>query len=267
MITKIDHVGVAVRSLETRLPFWGEALGMSVSGIETVESERVKVAMLPAGSSHVELLEPTADDSPVARFLKKRGEGIHHLTLAVEDLDLALERLVEREVPILGGVRPGANGTRVAFLHPRASGGVLIELVERVAPAVGRGEIEPNASVLLYLREPQEKLWGVLRRLDASGVVLEGIDLSSFDDWVAQIERGEENIVGASVLFFPLVRQEILNSLTSEECGGDLLTVEGAKDASTAIQGIARRLQLPRRLLAQALRLITTQKQFLDGRE
>jgi methylmalonyl-CoA epimerase len=209
MIRRIDHIGIAVDSLEKRLPFWAEALGLRVTGIETVDSEQVKVAFLPAGTSRLELLEPTSDLSPVARFIDKRGEGIHHLTFDVGDLDAALERLAGHGVSVLGnGARAGAGGTRVAFIHPKAAGGVLVELVER--PAVKRPEpqIRPGCPVLLYLREPQEKLWGVLDRLDAAGVVLEGIDLASFDDWVAQIERGEESVVGPSQLFVPMMRVE-----------------------------------------------------------
>jgi len=209
MITRIDHIGIAVKSLEERLPFWAEALGLEVVAMETVASEKVKVALMPAGSSRIELLEPTADDSAVARFIHKRGEGIHHLTLEVRDLDAALQRVRERGASVLGEApRQGAEGRRVAFLHPESAGGVLIELVEAERQAPLEPEIRPGAAVLLYLRDPQEKLWGVLQRLDAAGVLLEGIDLASFDDWVAQIERGEESVVGPSLLFVPIMRVE-----------------------------------------------------------
>ena len=93
MITKIDHVGIAVRGLESRLPFWADALGLDVGGIETVDSEQVKVAFLPVGEGRIELLEPTDDASAIGRHLSKRGEGIHHLTLEVDDLPELLERL------------------------------------------------------------------------------------------------------------------------------------------------------------------------------
>jgi methylmalonyl-CoA/ethylmalonyl-CoA epimerase len=218
MIHSLDHVGIAVRTLEGSLPFWAEALGLEVTGIETVDTEKVKVAVLAVGSTRVELLEPTAEDSAVAKFLAKRGEGMHHLTLGVDDLDAALARLRARGVPILGGgPRPGASGSRVAFLHPEAAGRVLVELVERVRPP--REELGPGSAVLLYLRDPQEKLWGVLRRLDGTGVVLEGIDLGSFDDWVAQIERGEESVIGPSVLFVPMAR---LEKMLLDRASGDL---------------------------------------------
>jgi methylmalonyl-CoA epimerase len=209
MIRRVDHVGIAVRSLEQGLRFWSDALGMKVSGTEVVESEGVRVAFLPAGDSRLEILEPTRPDSPIARFLDKRGEGIHHLTLEVEDVQATLDRLRARAVPLLDETpRQGAGGSRVAFLHPRASGGVLVELVERTSAS--GGGIEPGQPVLVYLRDPSEKLWGILRRLDAHGLMLEGIDLSSFDDWVAQLQRGEEAAVGPSLLFLPMMRIEKL---------------------------------------------------------
>jgi methylmalonyl-CoA/ethylmalonyl-CoA epimerase len=210
MITRIDHIGVAVGKLAQRLPFWSEVLGLGVDGVETVDSEKVKVAFLPVGRSRIELLEPTEEQSGVAKHIAKRGEGLHHLTFEVLDLDEMLERMRRHGVQIIGdGARDGAGGHRVAFVHPRSTGGVLVELVEcRVDSAAAWEEelITPGASVLLYLRDPQEKIWGVLRRLDASGVVAEGIDLASFDDWMAQIERGEESVVGPSVLYFPIAR-------------------------------------------------------------
>ncbi len=220
MITRIDHIGIAVKALEKRLPFWSEALGMDVRNIETVEEEKVKVAFLPAGDADIELLEATASDSPIAKFVEKRGEGIHHLTLAVRDLPGLLERLAAAGVPILGdGIRAGAGGREVAFLHPKASGGVLVELVSdltRPAPTV---ELTPGAAILVNIREPQEKLWGVLRRLDATGVQLEGIELGSFDDWVAQIEVGDPSVVGPSLIFIPMTRVE---RILLDRSSGDL---------------------------------------------
>lgn len=200
MILKVDHIAVAVKSLEERLRFWSEALEIEPAGLETVESEGVKVAFLRAGQTRIELLEPLAAKTPVGKFLAKHGEGLHHITFEVESLDAFLERLRERGVKILDdGPRAGAEGRRVAFLHPRSAGGVLVELCESAGPSREASDIAPGQAVLVYLREPQEKLWGILRRLDGAGVVLEGIDLTSFDDWVAQIERGEERgrFVGA----------------------------------------------------------------------
>lgn len=212
MILKVDHVGIAVSSLDFGLSFWHDALGLPLGGTETVATEGVKVAFLPAGESRVELLESCRPDSPIAKFIAKRGEGIHHITFQVEAIQPVLDRLRARGVPLLDDApRPGAHGTKVAFLHPRAAGGVLVELVEKgVAPAGRRGTgIDAGDAVLVYLREPQEKLWGVLRDRDASGLTLEGMDLASFDAWTTQVERGEEGIT-PSTLFLPMARVERL---------------------------------------------------------
>jgi methylmalonyl-CoA/ethylmalonyl-CoA epimerase len=211
MIKKIDHVGIAVSSLNRRLPIWAEALGLSISGMETVDDEHVKVAFMPLGESTIELLEATGDSSAVAKFIRKRGEGMHHLALEAEHLETVLEVLRSRGVKILGGgQRDGAGGSKVAFLHPEDTGGVLIELVEskpakHVEPLP---EIQAGSAVLVYLQDPQEKLWGLLRRLDSAGAMLQGIDLSSFDDWISQIDHQEESVVGPSLLFVPMRRIE-----------------------------------------------------------
>lgn len=210
MILKVDHVGIAVSSLAERLPFWRDLLGLPVSGTETVPTEGVRVAFLPAGASRVELLEAARSDSPIAKFVGSRGEGIHHITLEVEAIQPVLDRIRAAGAPMLDDApRPGASGTKVAFLHPRASGGVLVELVERRAGSRARAGLNAGDPVLAYLRDPQEKMWGILRERDASGVTLEGMDLASFDAWTAQVERGEEGIV-PSVLFFPMARVERL---------------------------------------------------------
>jgi len=130
-IGPIDHLGFAVRSLADSLEFYREALGVTPSEPEEVPAEGVRVVFLPLGETRIELLEPLGDDSPIARFLARRGEGIHHVCLRVASLEASLER-VERE----GGevipprVRIGAGGRRIAFLHPRSTGGVLLELKE-----------------------------------------------------------------------------------------------------------------------------------------
>jgi methylmalonyl-CoA/ethylmalonyl-CoA epimerase len=207
MIRKVDHLGIAVRSIDESLAFWSGALGLELGGRETVATEAVDVAFLPVGETRIELLESRDGLSAVGRFLEKRGPGIHHVTLQVDDVQAALDRVAARGLALLDTApRAGAEGSRVAFLHPRATGGVLVELVERRRTAAA--SIAPGETVLAYLREPQEKLWGVLRSLDAAGLVLEGIDLGSFDDWVAQIERGEDSAFGPSVLFLPTPRIE-----------------------------------------------------------
>lgn len=207
-MARIDHVGIAVRSLAQRLRFWTEGLGLPMGGTEDVEGEGVRVAFLAAGEARVELLEALGDDSPVARFVEKRGEGIHHLTLEVEDLAGTLERLRGLGVKVLGeGIRSGAGGRGVAFLHPASCGGVLVELAEAAARP---DRLEPGKPVVVYLRDPSEKLWGVLRRLDPSGIVVEAIDLSSFDEWVRQVEHDATDAVGPSVLFYPMLRVERL---------------------------------------------------------
>ena len=209
MILKVDHVGIAVTSLEDRLGFWHDALGMGLAGTETLATEGVTVAFLAAGDSRIELLEPSRSDSPIAKFLDTRGEGIHHITLQVEAIQPVLDRLRARGVPLLDDTpRPGAGGTKVAFLHPRAAGGVLVELVEKPARAgTGPAGIGAGDAVLVYLRDPHEKMWGVLRERDASGLTVQGLDLASFDAWTAQVERGETGIT-PSVLFLPMARVE-----------------------------------------------------------
>lgn len=211
MILKVDHVGIAVKSLEDRVGFWQDGLGLELGGTESVPTEGVRVAFLPAGTSRIELLEATRPDSPIAKFIEKRGEGIHHITLEVERIQPVLDRLKAQGIPLLDDApRPGAAGTKVAFLHPRAAGGVLVELVEKLASA-GRGKAGLGAgdAVLAYLRDPHEKMWGVLRERDVSGVTLEGMDLASFDAWTSQVERGEEGIA-PSVFFLPMARVERL---------------------------------------------------------
>lgn len=212
MIRKLDHVGIAVDNLDEGIRFWRDGLGLKLGGTETVETEKVRVAFLPVGESRLELLEPTSDDSPIKGFIDRRGPGINHLTLAVEDIEKVLERLKQNGTIVLGKApRNGAGGTRVAFLHPKSCGGVLVELVERPEGQDRQAsDIRENSVVLAYLREPQEKLWGILRRLDAYGMVLEAIDLGSFDDWMAQVEKEEESVIGPSVLFVPMSRVEKL---------------------------------------------------------
>lgn len=134
MLKKIDHLGIAVRTLADALPLYRDRLGLAVGGVEEVPQEKVRVAFLPLGDTRLELLEPTDDSSAVARFIERRGEGLHHVCFEVDDLDALLSGAAGGALQLLPGYpRPGAAGSRVAFLHPRSAGGVLIELVERGA--------------------------------------------------------------------------------------------------------------------------------------
>jgi len=131
MLTKINHIGVAVKSLEDSLPFYRDNLGMSFAGIETVDEQKVRVAMLQIGESKIELLEPTSEDSPVAKFLEKNGIGIHHIAYEVEDIEAAIAMLTAEGVRMIDqSPRCGAHDTRIAFLHPKSSAGVLTELCQ-----------------------------------------------------------------------------------------------------------------------------------------
>jgi methylmalonyl-CoA/ethylmalonyl-CoA epimerase len=128
---KIDHLGIAVRSIADSLAFYRDALGMELAGSEVVEDQGVTVALLPVGESRIELLEPVSEDSPVGRFIAKRGEGLHHICYEVADLAAKLAELRARGLRVLDGYpRRGAEGKLVAFLHPSSANGVLVELVE-----------------------------------------------------------------------------------------------------------------------------------------
>lgn len=128
---KIDHLGIAVQSIEETLAFYRDALGLEVEGRETVEDQGVHVAMLPVGESRVELLEATGPDTPVGKFLAKRGPGLHHVCYHVPDIRAALDRMKANGVRLIDEEpRVGAGGHLVAFVHPSATGGVLVELAE-----------------------------------------------------------------------------------------------------------------------------------------
>ena len=126
----IDHLGIAVNSIDAALGFYREQLGLSVAHRETVEHERVRVAMLPAGESRLELLEATEPDSTIAKFIAKRGEGLHHVALRVPDFEAAVERLRAAGARLLGEPRQGAGGHTYVFIHPASTGGVLLELIK-----------------------------------------------------------------------------------------------------------------------------------------
>ncbi len=131
---KIEHIGIATPRLDDALKFWRDALGLEVTHTEVVEDQGVRVAMLPAGETRIELLEPTGESSPVAKFLEKRGAGIHHIAVRVPDIRAALARLKTEGARLIDEEpRTGAGGCLVAFVHPASSGGVLLELVEHTA--------------------------------------------------------------------------------------------------------------------------------------
>jgi methylmalonyl-CoA epimerase len=128
-VKKIDHIGIAVKDIQSVLGFYAEALGLENLGYEVVESQGVRVAFLPVGESRFELLEPLNAESPVAKFIDKRGEGIHHICLDVDDVSESLEDMKQRGLQLIDKApRPGAHHKMVAFVHPKASSGVLIEL-------------------------------------------------------------------------------------------------------------------------------------------
>jgi len=130
MSSQIDHLGIAVKSLAAAKGIY-ETLGLSVSPEETVEHERVRLVMVPVGESRLELLEPTSEDSAIAKFLAKRGEGLHHVCLRVPDLVAAVKGLKRDGVRLVSDeIKTGAGGHRYVFVHPSSAGGVLLELVE-----------------------------------------------------------------------------------------------------------------------------------------
>jgi methylmalonyl-CoA epimerase len=127
----LDHIGIAVANLDDALAFYRDALGLEVQVPEDVPSQRVRAHFMPAGGAAIELLEATAEDSPIARYVAKRGPGLHHITLRVDDIAAALAQLKSRGVRLIDEVpRPGAHGSLVAFIHPASAHGVLVELTQ-----------------------------------------------------------------------------------------------------------------------------------------
>lgn len=129
MINKIDHLGIAVKSLDVALPYYEKVLGMTCERIEEVESQKVKTAFFNVGGVHIELLEPTSEESPIAKFIAKKGPGIHHIAFATDDVQKSLDHAKENDVTLIND-KPfaGAGGKQVAFLHPKSTFGVLTEL-------------------------------------------------------------------------------------------------------------------------------------------
>ena len=128
----LDHVGIAVRDLAAALAFYRDALGLVVEASEDVASQRVRAHFVPVGEAQLELLEATASESAIGRYVEKRGPGLHHITLRVDDIGAALAQLKSRGVRLIDETpRPGAHGSRIAFIHPASTNGLLIELKER----------------------------------------------------------------------------------------------------------------------------------------
>jgi methylmalonyl-CoA/ethylmalonyl-CoA epimerase len=131
MKARLDHIGIAVANIDDALAFYRDALGLDVERPEDVESQRVRAHFIPAGEAAIELLEATAADSPIAKYLAKRGPGLHHITLRVDDIHAALAQLAARGVRLIDQApRTGAHGSLVAFIHPSSTHGVLVELTQ-----------------------------------------------------------------------------------------------------------------------------------------
>ncbi len=130
MVVNIDHIGIAVNSIDEAVKLYTEVLGLEVSGMETVEEQKVRTAIIPVGESKIELLESTSPEGTIAKFIEKRGEGMHHLALGVSNIEDALETLKEKGIPLIDEKpRKGVDNTRIAFLHPKGTK-ILLELVE-----------------------------------------------------------------------------------------------------------------------------------------
>lgn len=130
-VLKIDHIGIAVNSIETGKRFWKDILGLDFEGSETVEEQKVTTAFFPVGDSEVELLESIDPDGPIARYLEKKGEGIQHVAFCVDNVEASLKELKEKGIKLIDEKpRKGAGGAKIAFLHPKSTNGVLIELCE-----------------------------------------------------------------------------------------------------------------------------------------
>lgn len=132
MLKKIDHIGIAVKNLDEALKFYEEKLGLKATGTEVVEEQKVRIAFLPVGESKLELLESTDPEGPVAKFIESRGEGVQHIALRVDNVEEKLKELEEQGVRLIDKTpRYGAGGARIAFLHPKSTYGILLELCQR----------------------------------------------------------------------------------------------------------------------------------------
>lgn len=131
MIQKINHIGIAVQSLEEQIPFYRDVLGLKLAGIEEVADQKVRVAMFEVGEVHIELLEPLSTESPIARFIEKKGEGMHHIAYQSDDIKTELSEFQDKDIRLIDTEpRSGAHGSQIAFLHPKSSGKVLTEICQ-----------------------------------------------------------------------------------------------------------------------------------------
>jgi methylmalonyl-CoA/ethylmalonyl-CoA epimerase len=130
-ITKINHIAVAVSDIDASLAFWRDALGLELAELRDVPAEAAQIAFLPVGGTEVELVRPTTDDSGLAKYIAKRGEGLHHLCLETDDIEAMLAQLKEKGIQLINeSPRTGADGKKYAFIHPKSTGGVLVELYQ-----------------------------------------------------------------------------------------------------------------------------------------
>jgi len=163
MIKRISHIAIVVPELEGALSFWVEILGLPLSYVEHVPDQDVDIAFLPSGESEIELLEPIGSESGVARFLERRGPGLHHICFEVDDIEETLERLVKAGVPLINEEPTiGTGGKKIAFIHPKGTGGVLVELYE-ITPDEPARRLERLADMRRRLRQS--------RRVYAAGII------------------------------------------------------------------------------------------------
>jgi len=131
MIRRVDHIAIAVRNLEEAAQFYQDVMGLTLSGVEVVTAQKTRVGFFKIGETHIELVEPAAADSPLVKFLETKGQGIHHICFEVDDIDAEVKKYIEKGATMVDTKpRPGAHNTKVAFIHPKSSSGVLIELNE-----------------------------------------------------------------------------------------------------------------------------------------
>jgi methylmalonyl-CoA epimerase len=235
----LDHVGIAVRDLASALAFYRDALGLEVEPAEEVPSQRVRAHFVPAGQSSLELLEATSPDSPIAAFVEKRGPGLHHITLRVENIHAALAQLKSRGARLVDErPRPGAEGGLVAFIHPASAHGVLVELKQ--SPVAGQSELRISRRTLGDLE--LVSLYDGHLSLDG-GAVFGTVPKSM---WEVQAPPDARNRVRLAVrqLLVRGVRTLLIDAGMGNKEGGklhELLAVDRARHLDHALAGGGRR--------------------------